>query len=141
MNPLLISPLSALISSVIDKIWPDPAKQAEAQLKLAMMVQTGELANLAAQTDLAKAQIAVNNTEAAASSLFVAGWRPFIGWICGSAMAYKFVCAPILTALLAFYGHPIPLPVLDFSEMLTVLLGMLGLGGMRTFEKLKGVAS
>ena len=140
MNPLLIGPLADLIHSVIGKIWPDPAAQAEAQLKLAMMVQTGDLAKLAAETDLVKAQIGVNNTEASASRLFVSGWRPFIGWICGSALAYKFVCAPILTALLAFYGHPVPLPVLDFSEMMTVLLGMLGLGGMRTFEKLKGVA-
>ena len=140
MNPLLIGPLAELIRSVIGKIWPDPAAQAEAQLKLAMMVQTGDLAKLAAETDLVKAQIGVNNTEATTGSLYIAGWRPFIGWICGSALAYKFVCAPLLMALLAFYGHPVQLPVLDFSEMMTVLLGMLGLGGMRTFEKLKGVA-
>ncbi len=130
MNPLLIGPLADLIRSVIGKIWPDPAAQAEAQLKLAEMVQSGELAKLAAATDLAKAQIGVNNTEAAASSLFVAGARPYVMWVCGTAMAYNFILAPLLSGLAAFYGSAVALPTLDISKLMPVLLGMLGLGGM-----------
>jgi hypothetical protein len=140
MNPLLIGPLADVIKSVITRIWPDPAAQADAQLKLAVMVQTGELAQLAADTDLAKAQIGVNAAEAASGQLFVAGWRPFIGWICGAAFAYKFVLAPAAAFTLTALGHPVVLPVLDFTEMSTVLLGMLGIGGLRTIEKIKGVA-
>jgi hypothetical protein len=140
MNPLLLGPLVDVVKGVIGKIWPDPALQAEANLKLATLVQTGELADLAAQTDLAKAQIGVNTVEAASASLFVSGWRPFIGWTCGAAMAYKFILAPLLMFGAAYAGHPVNLPVLDFGEMSTVLLGMLGLGGLRTVEKIKGVA-
>lgn len=140
MNPLLIGPLADLVKSVIGRIWPDPAAQADAQLKLAVMVQNGELAQLAADTDLAKAQIGVNAVEAASGSLFVSGWRPAIGWVCGAAFAYKFVLAPAFAFALTAAGHPITLPVLDFTEMSTVLLGMLGIGGLRTIEKIKGVA-
>lgn len=140
MNPLLLGPLADIIKGVVTRIWPDPAQQAEAQYKLAQLMQSGELAQLAAESELAKAQIAVNNTEAASSSLFVAGWRPFIGWTCGAAFAYKFVLAPAVAFALTAAGHPIDLPVLDFTEMSTVLLGMLGIGGMRTIEKIKGVA-
>ena len=141
MNPLLLGPLVDVIKGVIGKIWPDPALQAEANLKLATLVQSGELAELAAQTDLAKAQLNVNAVEAASTSVFVAGWRPFIGWVCGAAMAYKFVLAPLMTFGAAYAGHPVNLPVLDFGEMSTVLLGMLGLGGLRTVEKINGVAT
>lgn len=140
MNPLLLGPLVDVIKGVIGKIWPDPALQAEASLKLATLVQSGELAELAAQTDLAKAQLNVNAVEASSASVFVAGWRPFIGWVCGAAMAYKFILAPLLTFGAAYSGHPVNLPVLDFAEMSTVLFGMLGLGGLRTVEKIKGVA-
>ena len=98
------------------------------------------MAQLDADLKLAQGQIAVNQVEAAAPSVFVAGWRPFIGWVCGMALAYKFVLAPMAAFVLAAYGHPVVLQVLDFSEMSTVLLGMLGIGGLRTIEKIKGVA-
>lgn len=140
MSPLLIGPLADLVKSVIGRIWPDPAAQADAQLKLAVMVQNGELAKLAADTDLAKAQLAVNQVEAAHASLWVSGWRPAVGWCCAAAFAYKFVLAPAAAFTLAALGHPVELPVLDFTEMSTVLLGMLGLGGMRSLEKIKGVS-
>lgn len=139
MNPLLIGPLAELVKGAISRIWPDPAMQAEANLKLAVMVQNGELAQLAADTDLAKGQLEVNKAEASSGSLFVAGWRPFIGWTCGAAFSYKFVLAPAGAFIMAATGNPIELPVLDFTEMSTILLGMLGLGSMRTLEKIKGV--
>lgn len=140
MNPLLIGPIIELGKGLINRFFPDPEKAAAAQLELLKMAQTGELAQLAAEAEIAKAQIAVNQVEAASSNLFVAGWRPFIGWTCGAAFAYKFVLAPAAAFALTAAGHPIDLPVLDFTEMSTVLLGMLGIGALRTVEKVKGVA-
>ena len=140
MNPLLLGPLADLVKSVINKIWPDPVAQAEAQFKLAQLMQSGELAQLAAETDLAKAQIGVNAVEASSSSLFVSGGRPFIIWVCGAAFAYKLILAPLAALGLALAGHPIVLPVLDMTEAMSLLIGILGLGGYRTVEKIKGVA-
>lgn len=136
MNPLLIGPLAEVIKNVIGRIWPDPAKQAEAQLKLATMVQNGDLARLTAETDLAKAQINVNAVEAAGDG-FRANWRPFIGWVCGSALAWNYIMRPWVVFGSALYGHPLDLPAADMMEMMPVLLGMLGLGGFRTIEKVK----
>lgn len=126
MNPLL---LINLASSIFDKIFPDPAKAGEAKLELLKLQQSGELAAMTAQTE-------INKVEAGSSSLFVAGWRPFLGWVCGLAMCYQYLLRPFLTA---FY------PVLVFpgldDNLWQLLLGMLGLGGLRTFEKVKSVAS
>lgn len=77
--------------------------------------------------------------EAANQSLFVAGWRPAIGWVCGAAFAFKFILGPAAVVAMAMAGHPITLPAFDFTEMSTILLAMLGLGGLRTVEKVKGV--
>jgi len=84
-----------------------------------------------------KAQLEVNKVEAGHTSLFVAGWRPFIGWTCGVALCYHFVLQPFLTFLLFSFGQPMDLPQFDMSTLTTILLGMLGLGGMRSFEKVK----
>lgn len=140
MNPLLIGPILELGKGLINRFFPDPEKAAAAQLELLKMAESGELARMAAAADIAKAQIAVNQVEAASASLWVAGWRPFIGWVCGAAFAYKFVLAPAAAFALTAAGHPITLPVLDFTEMSTVLLGMLGIGALRTVEKVKGVS-
>ncbi len=126
-------------SKVIDRLWPDPTQRDAAKLELLKMQQTGELAQLTAETDLAKGQIAINEAEASSSNLFVSGWRPWIGWVCGVAFAYHFVLQPLLAFLLAAIGHPVTLPVFDMTTLYTVLMGMLGLGTMRTFEKTKGV--
>jgi len=86
------------------------------------------------------AQIEVNKQEAQHRSIFVAGWRPFIGWTCGTALAYHFVLNPLILFTTAFAGVEIPeLPSFDMETLTTVLLGMLGLGGMRSFEKFKGL--
>jgi hypothetical protein len=140
MNPLLIGPLADIIKGVIGHIWPDPAQQAEANLKLATLVQSGELARMANDTSLALAQIGVNNTEAASESLFKSGWRPNIGWICGAALGWNFIVRPGLVAGLAIAGHPVALPPADMAELMPVLLGLLGLGTLRTVEKVKGAA-
>jgi hypothetical protein len=81
-------------------------------------------------------QLAINQEEAKRESLFVSGWRPFIGWVCGSAFAYHFVLQPFLVFGLSAAGVELPaLPDLDAATLMPVLLGMLGLGGMRSFEK------
>ena len=89
--------------------------------------------------ELAKGQLEVNKTEAAHKSLFVAGWRPAIGWICGLGMASNFLLIPIANFVLALTGSAIVVPLLDTGEMMPVLMGMLGLGAMRTYEKKQGV--
>ena len=120
---------------IIDRLWPDATQREAAKIKLAELQQSGELAALAAETDLAKGQQAINVEEAKNENLFVSGWRPFIGWVCGSAYAYAFVIQPLLGFILNASGHPIILPEVGIAELSPVLLGMLGLGGMRTFEK------
>lgn len=132
--------LIPLLGNLMDKLFPDPTAASAAKLQVMEMAQRGELAQLDADLKLATGQQDVNKVEAANVSMFVAGWRPFIGWVCGAAFAFKFIGAPLLAFTFAAAGHPIALPVLDFTEMSTVLLGMLGLGGLRTVEKVKGVA-
>lgn len=137
-----LDPLTAafdLGGKLLDKFFPNPAEKAEAMLKLEQMKQTGELAQLAAETDLAKGQQAINLAEASNNSLFVSGWRPAVGWCCAAAFAYHFVLQPLLAFLMASAGHPITLPVFDMGTLSTVLMGMLGMGGLRSFEKIKGV--
>lgn len=118
--------VAGLATSVIDKIWPNKSEQEKAELQAALVVVQG--------------QLAVNQAEAASASVFVAGWRPFIGWVCGSACAWNWIGLPIAKVGLALAGHNLPLAPADLSEMLPVLMGMLGLGALRTFEKTKGVA-
>ena len=89
--------------------------------------------------ELAKGQMEINKTEAAHKSLFVAGWRPAIGWICGLGMASNFILIPMANFILALTGSVIVVPLLDTGEMMPVLMGMLGLGAMRTYEKKQGV--
>lgn len=91
-----------------------------------------------AKIDLA--QLDINKTEAGHRSVFVAGWRPFIGWSCGIALCYSYVVQPILVFILAQTGYLVELPRMDLGEMMPVLMGMLGLGGLRTFEKFKKVS-
>lgn len=130
MNLLELVPV---FGKIIDRIFPD--KAAAEREKLAK-----EMALAAQELDLAKGQLAANEKEAAHASLFVAGWRPMIGWVCGLAFAYNYVVQPLLIFLFLAAGQPLPvLPVLDLSEMMPVLLGMLGLGIYRTYEKVKGV--
>jgi hypothetical protein len=85
-------------------------------------------------------QLDVNKAEAGSSSVFVAGWRPFIGWVCGAACGWNWIGLPIAKVALDLAGYSIALAPADLTEMLPVLMGMLGLGALRTFEKTKGVA-
>ena len=140
MTPL-IPMLLPFAQKLIEKIWPDPAQQAEAQLRLAQLQQTGALAELAAVTDLAKGQLEINRVEASSTRLFVAGWRPFIGWVCGGALAFDVIVKPMVIMVMAYAGHPAPvMPNLTDTQVVGLLSALLGLGGARTLEKVKGVA-
>jgi len=135
-----VTPVFELGKALIEKLIPDPAAKADAQLKLLTLQQNGELAQLAAATDLAKAQASIDQVEAASPDTFVAGWRPFIGWVCGLGMAMQFIVSPFVTWGAALAGKSLSLPALDTTTLLTLLFGMLGLGTLRTAEKMKGVA-
>lgn len=137
---MVLAALIPILGSVIDKIFPDPAAAAAGKLQIMEMAQRGELAQLDADLKMATGQMEVNKAEALNNSLFVAGWRPAIGWTCGAAFAFKFVLGPSAVVLMAMAGHPITLPDFDFTEMSTILMGMLGLGALRTVEKIKGAA-
>lgn len=117
-----------ILGPLIDKLVPDVNAAAQAKLELAKMEATGELQQVMAQLD-------INKVEAASTNLFVAGWRPFIGWVCGSALASNYILAPFVAAL---FGRA--LPQLSLTDLMPVLFALLGLGGMRSFEKVKGVA-
>jgi hypothetical protein len=134
---MAFDPLSGLLdigSKLIDKLIPDPKQKADALQKLEELHQNGDLQVIADQTD-------INKIEAANANIFVSGWRPFIGWVCGSALAFQLVVAPLVMWGYQIAGHPVVLPAMQTELLTTLLVGMLGLGGMRTVEKLNGVAS
>ena len=129
----MLAQLIAPVAGLLDKFIEDKDQ------KNALAHQIATMAERHAQ-ELAKAQIEVNKAEAAHHSLFVSGWRPFVGWSCGLALFWHFMGLPITLFLLALFGAEVPeLPTFDMSTLLTVLMGMLGLGTMRTWEKTKGV--
>ena len=130
----VISSILSLGEKLIDKLLPDPAAKAAALQKLAELEQSGDLAVIAGQVE-------INKIEAASGDRFVNGWRPFVGWVCGGGLALQIVILPMLSGFSALFGHPMAMPILDVSLLTTLLVGMLGLGGMRTVEKLQGVAS
>lgn len=132
--------LLTLLPGLLDKILPDKGAADAAKLELLKMAQTGELAQLQATTDLAKGQLEVNKVEAASGSLFVAGWRPFVGWICATAIGFKYIGGPLLVMICAAVGVDIDLPEIDTADLWPLLAGLLGLGGLRTIEKVKGAA-
>lgn len=131
--------LIPLLGNLLDRVLPDPKVAADAKLEVMKLAQSGELAQLNADVQLASGQIEVNKVEAANASLWVSGWRPAVGWCCAAAFAFKFIGGPSAFVLSQWFGHPITLPVFDFTEMSTILLGMLGLSVSRTYERVKGV--
>lgn len=131
-----ISNVASAAAKIISLFKLDPAVKAAGQIQLDEEALRGGI-----QEQLA--QIQANAAEAGSKSAFVAGWRPFIGWVCGAALGYTFVMQPFLQfALVAFHSHfdPAALPKLSLGDLMPILLGLLGLGAMRTYEKVQGAA-
>ena len=152
---MAFDPISAALTigtTLIEKIWPDPVKQQEEIRKLQELAQAGDIAQLNAQVQLLTGQMAINSKEAEHKSIFVAGWRPFVGWVGGIALAYQFILYPLM-----LWGWAVispehcnaalecvaikPPPILQADELYTVLLGMLGIGAMRSYDKKNGTAT
>jgi hypothetical protein len=133
LGQLLKSALGPILDGVL-RFIPDKGARAEAK-------EAFEMQMLAAMTGLVQGQLAINQKEAEHGSIFVAGWRPFIGWVCGFGVAWQFVLSPIGTWIVVISGWEVPpIPILDTGPLMTLMLGMLGLGGLRTYEKRLGVA-
>jgi len=132
-----LDPISAALdlgNTLITRLFPDPAQAANAKLELLKLQQSGDLAQMTAQTD-------INKVEASNTSIFVSGWRPAIGWVCALALAYQYLIRPLASTFAGIAGITIPpLPGLD-DNLWQLMMGMLGMGGLRTFEKVQGVAS
>ncbi len=135
----------AIAGKVIARVWPDPAQQAEAARKLVELQQAGELSFLNADLAVLTGQLEINKMEAQHGGVWKGGWRPFVGWGCGFAFIYKFIIKDLLVSgvqIIAFYTDaevfPIDLlPEINWMEISVVLMGMLGIGTLRTYEKRK----
>lgn len=127
------------IFKVIDKVIPDPQAKANAQLEALRLQQAGEFKQIETDLQLALGQLEVNKIEAAAPDMFRGGWRPAVGWVCVIGLLYTYLGQPLLAWASGIWNVPVP-PSLDLGDLLILLGGMLGLGGMRTMERLKGKA-
>jgi hypothetical protein len=132
MNPLLLGPLFELGKGIIDRIFPDPAQKAAAELELMKMTQDGDLKQIMGQLE-------INAREAQHASVFVAGWRPFFGWAGGAGFIYATLLQPILAWVGVIKGWPAP-PDVNIDLLWVVVTGLLGLGTLRSVDKAKGVS-
>ena len=134
MISALISSVLPIAGEVIDRLVPDKNAAGKAKREMEKALVDAEAAGVLGQLE-------INKVEAAHRSIFVAGWRPSIGWCCSAALAYHFVLQPIIVFGLALTETATPaLPAFDMDSLMTVLMGILGLGGMRSFEKFKGLS-
>lgn len=129
----LLGKLVDPVSNILDKVVEDKDQKAKLAHEIATMAERHA-------QELARGQIEINKEEAKSRNIFIAGWRPFVGWSCGLALFWHFLGLPVTLFVTGWFDlqHP-PLPEFDMQSLMTVLLGMLGLGGMRTFEKFKGI--
>jgi hypothetical protein len=129
----LLGKLVDPVSDILDKVVEDKDQKARLAHEIATMAERHA-------QELARGQIEINKEEAKSRNIFIAGWRPFVGWTCGLALFWHFLGLPVTLFITGWFNlqHP-PLPEFDMQSLMTVLLGMLGLGGMRTFEKFKGI--
>jgi len=133
--------LIPVIGNLLDKLIPDPQAAANAKLEMLKLAQSGELAYLDADVKLASGQMSINQEEARSGSLFRGGWRPAVGWLCVAGFGYMALLRPLLPWVATVSGYAVPeLPPIDTAEIGAILFGMLGLGGMRTAERIKGKA-
>lgn len=136
---MIAIPIIDGILKVVDKLIPDPQAKAAAQLEVLKMSQAGEFKQLEVDMQVALGQLKVNEAEANSASVFKGSWRPATGWVCLAGLAYTVIAQPLLAWVSTIKGVPVP-PSLDTNELMFLLTGMLGLSGMRSFEKTKKVA-
>jgi hypothetical protein len=129
MLAALLPVLTPILGDLLKRAFPDPLERERQQAAILAQLQAAD-----------SAQLEVNKVEAASASVFVAGWRPFIGWTCGMGLGWTFVGAPLLAYLLTLYSPGTPLPVIPTDNLMELVLAMLGLGGLRTFEKIRKAA-
>lgn len=132
LNPLILAPVIEVGKTLLDRFFPDPAEKAKAEAEFVQLLQEQELKKIIAQLE-------VNAKEAAHPSIMVAGWRPFVGWCCGVGFLWATIGQPVFGWVATAKGWPAP-PAIDTEVLLYVLGGMLGLGGLRSVEKIKGAA-
>lgn len=131
--------LLPILGDVLDKVIPDPDKQAEAKYKVFELMQKGEFAALEADKQVALAQADINKEDAKSTSAWQRGWRPGAGWVCVAGLAVNFIAAPLLPWFAAVFGFVVPpIPLVDIEQLFALLLALLGLGGFRTYERIKG---
>lgn len=130
MNPLLLAPIINFVGGIIDRVIPNKAAAEKAKLELLTKSTEQEF-------QLAIEQIRVNIEEAKNPSLFVSGWRPFIGWVCGFGLTYNFLIYPFLLWLLPLLEIHVQIPPLVSDNLMELVVGMLGLAGLRSWEKFK----
>lgn len=129
-------------SKVIDKIFPDKDAADRAKVEMLKLQQEGAFKELEASLQLSMAQIKVNEIEAAHPNIFVSGWRPAVGWVCVAAYCYNYVVMPLIVWFATWYDKTAPAMItLDTGELTTLLFGMLGIGTLRTYEKIKNVST
>jgi hypothetical protein len=130
-----------LAGKVMDKIFPDKDAADKAKLAMLQLQQQGEFKQMEQDFNLALEQIKTNAVEAANPSIFVSGWRPAVGWVCVCAYAFNYLLLPLLNFFTDYLGIKADIVALDTGELWTLLGGMLGIGGLRTLDKIKGVAT
>ncbi len=129
----MLQALIGPVTGILDKFIEDKDQKAALAHEIATMSERHA-------QELAKGQLEINKAEAASGSVFKGGWRPFIGWVCGVAFAYHFVLQPFIVFGVTVVGVEIPeLPTFDMGSLMTVMMGMLGLGGLRSYEKKQGL--
>lgn len=139
MTPILATVLG-LGGQLLDRLYPDPTERARAEMELAKLQQDGALRSVEMELQRELAQAAVNQAEASNPNPLVSGWRPAVGWIGVLTLGYQYIIRPLVPWLLNVAGHPAPeLPTLD-DGMFELIAVMLGMGGLRSFDKLKGTS-
>lgn len=132
--------IASVVGKIIDRAWPDPTQKAQAAIELQRMVQAGEFKQIDADLQAMQMQADVNKVEAGSGDPFTSRWRPSVGYVCAAGLAYAAIIEPCLRLLVTVYGVSTPLPAVDTTLTMQLLFGLLGLGGMRTAEKVKRAA-
>jgi hypothetical protein len=137
---MIADAIAGVVGKIIDRAWPDPTQKAAALLELEKMKQAGEFKQLDADLQAMQMQADVNKVEAGSSDPFTSRWRPFVGWVCGTALAWHYIGRPLAGWVLLLAGNETPIPAVDLGDLIVILLGLLGLGGLRSYDKLHGTS-